>query len=319
MTKRLTKDEFVERARKVHGDKYDYSRVNYTNYDGKVTIVCPIHGKFEQTVSNHLSGKGCPTCGITSRVEKKTKSKESFISASNNLYGNKYDYSLVSYVNRKTKVNIICNQCGTIFSQTPNEHINGHCGCPICKTTNKRDLFAKTKDDFIKQAKEIHGNKYDYSKVVYVNARTKVLLTCPVHGEFYIRPYRHINEKRGCQHCKFSKGEDEITIYLKKHNITFETQYKVINENLFCEQHFFLVDFFLKDYNTFIEYNGGQHYRPVELFGGIEKFKLQQERDMALRQYCKEHGIRLIEIPYWDYDNIETILNKELDINKVKK
>ena len=82
----------------------------------------------------------------------------------------------------------------------------------------------------------------------------------------------------------------------------------------FAQRKHFVVDFYIQESNVIIEYNGIQHYEPIGRFGGKESFIQQQERDMALRQYCKEHGIRLIEIPYWDYDNIETILKKELKI-----
>lgn len=135
---------------------------------------------------------------------------------------------------------------------------------------------------------------------------------------FYQEPQHHL-QGSGCPLCKSSRGENVILKILNDNNITFLRQKPFVNDNIFAQRKHFVVDFYIQESNVIIEYNGIQHYEPIGRFGGKESFIQQQERDMALRQYCKEHGIKLIEIPYWDYDNIETILNKELDIIKVKK
>jgi hypothetical protein len=121
------------------------------------------------------------------------------------------------------------------------------------------------------------------------------------------------------QYVTIQGGGKRINDFLETNRIKNIKQYSIINDILFCSNKRFLVDFYLPSNNIIIEYNGIQHYKQKEYFGGDNALEQQQERDMALRQYCKEHGIKLIEIPYWDYDNIETILNKELGINKVKK
>lgn len=135
---------------------------------------------------------------------------------------------------------------------------------------------------------------------------------------FYQEPQHHL-QGSGCPLCKSSRGENVILKILNDNNITFLRQKPFVNDNIFAQRKHFVVDFYIQESNVIIEYNGIQHYEPIGRFGGKESFIQQQERDMALRQYCKEHKIKLIEIPYWDYDNIETILNKELGINKVKK
>ena len=119
---------------------------------------------------------------------------EQFIEKAKQIHGNKYDYSKVEYVNNHTKVCIICPEHGE-FWQTPNSHLNGN-GCSSCKGLKKL-----TTKEFIERAKQVHGNKYDYSKTIYVNKRTKVCIICPIHGEFYQTPHNHVYQKQGCPEC----------------------------------------------------------------------------------------------------------------------
>ena len=122
--KKLTTEEFIKRAREVHGDKYDYSKVEYINSNTKVCIICPEHGEFWQTPGSHLSGKGCEKCVRPSYDTK------SFVDCAKKIFGDKYDYSKVEYVNTKTKVCIICSKHGE-FWMKPNVHLQG-CGCNLC-------------------------------------------------------------------------------------------------------------------------------------------------------------------------------------------
>lgn len=189
MPGKLTKDEFIEKARKVHGDKYDYSKVEYKNSREKVCIICPEHGEFYQNSAGHLTGYGCPKCGNTRLTV------EEFIKRSKKVHGDKYDYSKVEYKNSSTKVCIICKEEGHgEFFQIPNDHLRG-IGCPRCGGKAKL-----TTVEFIKRAKEIHGNRYDYSKVEYKNSTTKICIICPKHGEFFQAPRDHLQSK-GCFSC----------------------------------------------------------------------------------------------------------------------
>jgi hypothetical protein len=125
-TKKLTTEEFIKKAKTIHGDKYDYNLVDYKNTYTKVKIICPIHGVFKQKPSDHLRNNGCPECSGT----KKLTTKE-FIEKAKAVHGDKYDYSLVKYKNTKTKVKIICPIHNT-FEQRPNSHLKGF-GCPECR------------------------------------------------------------------------------------------------------------------------------------------------------------------------------------------
>ena len=207
----INKEEFIKRAIEIHGDKYDYSKVNYTKVTDKVCIICPEHGEFWQEARQHYRGQGCPKCGINSRTEKKKDTKESFIKKAQEIYGNKYDYSKVKYKNSLTKVSIICPEHGE-FSKRPDGFLNGQ-GCPICGRLKGFQSIRLTTEEFIKRAKEIHGNKYDYSKVKYNSQKDKVCIICPEHGEFWQNPYNHYSGQ-GCPKCgiiKRSKAQTKST------------------------------------------------------------------------------------------------------------
>ena len=180
---------FIEKARKVHGDRYDYSQVEYSHNKAKVIIVCPIHGAFEQTAGTHLYGGNCFKCAGTPK-----KTTEEFIHDSRAVHGSRYDYSKSVYTTALTKLIIICPIHGE-FKQTPNSHLKG-CGCIDCEKKRK-----KTTNSFIQEAIAVHGERFDYSKVVYKNNRTRVCIICPVHGEFWQTPGGHLGGKSGCRIC----------------------------------------------------------------------------------------------------------------------
>ncbi len=190
--KPLTTIEFIKKANETHNNKYDYSLTIYDRSYIKVKIICPEHGIFEQKPNNHLTGAGCPKCndGIL-------KDKENFIEKAKNAHNNKYDYSLVEYINMNTNVKIICPIHG-IFEQRPSHHLMGH-GCPLCGVLkNKEQSFSI--NEFIEKVKELHHNQYDYSLVEYVNNYTKIKIICPEHGEFEQMPKIHFYY--GCPKCK---------------------------------------------------------------------------------------------------------------------
>ena len=190
--KKLTTEIFIERAKKIHGDKYDYSKVEYKDANTPVHIICPIHGEFWQRPADHLNGRGCIEC-----AGKKKYTKETFIEKAISIHGDKYDYSKVEYVNNKTKVCIICPIHGE-FWQKPDKHLQGH-GCTYCASTYKL-----TTEVFINKANDIHKYKYDYSKVNYVNTETKVPIICPEHGEFWQTPHAHLKGNE-CPYCTGKK------------------------------------------------------------------------------------------------------------------
>lgn len=213
MIRRLTTEEFIERAKSVHGDKYDYSVVEYKSAHEKVIIICPEHGAFEQTPNSHLRPCGCPKCGYVSSAERNKSDSAEFVDKAKTVHGNSYDYSKVEYIDARTKVKIICLTHGE-FWQTPNHHLQG-CGCPKCGLESMVRKQTLPAEEFVGRAKAKHGDKYDYSNVKYVNANTKVKIICPEHGEFEQTPSMHLSGQ-GCQKCGREKLSDLYRCSKKK-------------------------------------------------------------------------------------------------------
>ena len=210
MWERKTKDEFIRDARLIHNNKYDYSLVEIKgNNKTKVKIRCNACGTvFEQRVNNHLNGQGCPECAKKQRVKERVITKEEFIERAIAKHGYKYDYSLVNSIkNRKGKVKIICKKCRTVFEQSIDSHLSGS-GCPYCAKVQRVKSKTDTKEEFVIKARKKHGDKYDYSKVNYINNETKVCVICPEHGDFWIEPGSH-KRGRGCPSCA---GNKRLTI-----------------------------------------------------------------------------------------------------------
>lgn len=280
-------EKYIKKAREVHGDKYDYKYIR----DYRFEITCPKHGKFEKLIYHHISrGQGCPECSR----EKKAFSLKDFIQMAREVHCDKYDYSLVEYVNSYTKVKIICPEHG-VFEQVPYNHVNNKNICPKCKSINHGKIMKKTLKKFIQEAKRVHGDRYEYSLVEYVGSLDKVKIICPEHGVFEQRPNHHINIRNGCPACSQSHGEWLINDFLNRSEMNFERQYFFNN----CRNKQALpFDFYLPKLNMCIEYDGKQHYESVEYFGGEKTLKYIQQNDEIKNRYCKSNNIKLIRIKY---------------------
>lgn len=207
---RLTTEEFIEKSCKVHNNMYDYSEVTYINNKSKVNIICKEHGLFAQQPSRHMSGQGCPKCGIIKQSKNHSKTTETFIQEAIKKHGNRYSYHLVDYKNSQTKVKIECLKHGA-YEQQPDMHLGGS-GCPKCAG---RYLVTK---DIIEQFREVHSDLYDYSLVVYEKAITKVDIICMTHGVFSQTPSMH-KSGNGCPKC--AKNKTILTMYKNKHAILY--------------------------------------------------------------------------------------------------
>jgi len=221
--------DFIKKARSVHGDRYDYSKVEYKDNKTRVTIICKEHGEFTQTPAKHYIKRGCPICSRYSHIKNPIHvvfSTEDFIEKARSVHGDKYDYSKVEYTNNRNKVTIICPIHGE-FLQTPYSHLKG-CGCFPCSRSRANDMMRHSTEDFIKKAREIHGDKYDYSKVEYKNYRTKVTIICPIHGESLQTPDDHLSNG-GCRQC----GYDIITKKQRSNTEDFIQKAKEIHGNTY--------------------------------------------------------------------------------------
>jgi hypothetical protein len=152
----------------------------------------------------------------------------------------------------------------------------------------------------------------------YVNAKTPLLWQCLKEDccEKFEMTWDVIRKDAECTMCTYYKGESRIKLVLNQLYVNFIREYSYIDCKFINKLEF---DFYLPQYNLLIEYQGQQHYEPVDFAGKGEKwsnnqFKLNQKRDNIKREYCKKNNIRLLEIPYWDYNNIESILIKELGL-----
>jgi very-short-patch-repair endonuclease len=286
-----TNEEFINESKKIWGDKYDYSLVDYRGSGIKVKIL--YEGiVYEQTPSSHLR-KWSP---------EKKMNIHSFLEKAKNKWGDKYDYSLVNFINAKTKVKIIYN--GVVYEQTPSQHLK-------CSVENTKYNLGKTTEQFINESNIVHDFKYTYENTNYIKANLKLIINCDYHGEFSQRAQDHLNGV-GCPTCCESKGEKLIAKFLKAHNIKFERQ-KIFND---CRNILPLpFDFYIEKFRMCIEFDGIQHFEPLKFFGGTDKFDKLQVNDKIKNNYCEDNYIDLVRIKYDQLDNIENYLN---DVFKYK-
>ena len=299
--KRDTVEDFIRKARSVHGDRYDYSKVVYINNDTKVRVICPIHGVFEVAPGDHLKGNLCPKCS-----KNRVPTNEEFIAEIKGVLGDKYDYSKVQYISARHKICLICPVHGEVFVYPQQARLGT--GCKWCSY----ERLCLTTEQFISKAKSVNGDKYDYSRTKYVNAHTPVTIICHKHGPFEIGPFKHL-AGCGCQWCSHSRGEETIASWLVHNNRPYKQQRKM--KPLQCVligRHYLVVDSYLPHHNIVTEYNGEQHYRRVKAWHPEEEFQSQQHRDRRLREHCKQRGIKLIEIPYTKLKEIDKILDKKI-------
>jgi hypothetical protein len=269
--------ELINKCVKTHGNRYDYSLVEYIDSKTKVKIICKEHGIFEQLPTNHMKGQGCPIC--SKLITKPKDNLIGFIKKSRNTHGNKYDYSLVEYIDSKTKIEIICKEHG-VFKQLPSKHLYGN-GCPICSTNDRKISLTKTAEEFILDSKLTHGEKYDYSLVEYINSQTKVKIICPEHGVFEQLPYDHISN-HGCIMCTSSVSgmEKEINNFLFENNIkTITSSTSIIKPNQ--------LDIFVPSHNIAIEFNGLYWHNEL---------KVDKNYHLRKTELCESKGIKLIHI-----------------------
>lgn len=275
--------EFIEKAKKIHGNKYDYTKVIYKNSNTKVCIICPEHGEFWQCPINHLQGQGCVKCYIDSRVGVYDMTIEDFIKKANEVHNGRYSYEKSVYKGIKQKILITCPLHGD-FEQVAYDHLRGF-KCSKCKSDEDR----LSNDEFIEKAKIVHGDKYDYSKINYKTTLQPICIICPEHGEFWQRPVHHLLGC-GCKECHQSRIEQTIKCFLIEHNIEF------------IEQHNFkwlgrkTVDFYLPINKTVIECQGEQHITYNKHFHKENGLERQLQNDFDKYNKCIKHGLKMVYI-----------------------
>ena len=304
-------DEVIKHCKEVHKDKYDYSLITTPNLSQKQKIICKKCGNvFEMTLCNHIYQKqGCKFCTHRSYAY----TNDEFIRRAKEIHGDKYDYSKVDYKNKSTKVCIICPEHGE-FWQTPDKHINGKQGCPKCSAYHKMDT-----NEFIQKAKNIHGERFDYSKTVYKNNNTKVCIICPEHGEFWQTPHGHLNG-RGCFKCREESNVNETLLF---NFLTENYEGEIIGQYKDAWLEGQTLDIYIPSKRIGIEYQGIQHFKPIKFFGGVKKYEYTKEKDKEKYEKCKMNGVKLFyfskekNLPN---DYLDTIYKDENELlNEIKK
>ena len=203
---RLTTEEFIAKAKAVHGDRYDYSKVEYVNSQTKVCIICKEHGEFLQVPYTHLNGHGCSKCAYKRVRHRHIYSQEEIIDKIRSLYGNRYSFEKVEYKAMKNPIILVCHEKDANgvehgeFMMRPDNIFSGKQGCPKCYDDRRSRLQRKPAEKFIEEAKKIHGELYEYHKVEYINTKTDVCIVCKIHGDFWQTPTAHL-VGHGCPYC----------------------------------------------------------------------------------------------------------------------
>jgi len=216
----------------IHRNKYDYSKVVWKGVDIKIIVICPCHGEFEIRPADHKKGRGCKICSKNKFVQYNKLSTNEFVIKSTSIHGDKYDYSKSIYEGANKHIIIICRKHGE-FKQIPSNHYKY--GCKKCSFENNirnKKLNEDCKNNFVEKSNNIHNNKYDYSKSIYINAATKLIVICSCHGEFSITPNNHLRGK-GCplcgrinaSKCKIKSYDYYYKIFLLVHNDTYSYEH----------------------------------------------------------------------------------------------
>lgn len=299
-SRKTTNDAFIEKASLIHPE-YNYSTCQYNGWNNKVSIICPVHGKFSTFPNTLLNGNGCKNCGLDSLRKKYSFSKEEFIEKAK-IVKPEYDYSKIKYVNSGTKIEVLCKEHGSFFIR-PSSILRGQ-GCAKCSGTAKLSI-----EDFLSRANNLHP-EYDYSKVNYINIQTKVLITCPEHGDFEIKP-SSLFLGCGCPLCNISFGELTIKNWLESKSIEYEYQ-KTYPDLIDIKN--LSYDFYIPSKKLLIEFNGEQHYSFIPRFhpNGLNDLRIQFKHDLMKKEYAVKNQLLLLVIPYDEIININDILSENL-------
>ena len=286
---------------------YELLSTEYVNKNTKLEYICPEGHKHSISWDNFSHGRRCPECAMKIR-KSKLKIPYDEIKQAFELEG----YILLSteYINNSSQLEYICPK-GHKYSTNWDNFKQGR-RCPECGIETVKSKLKLSYDE-VRQGFEKEG--YILLSTKYIKNTSKLKVQCPKGHEYEVS-WGHFNEGKRCPVCNSSKGEKRISLFLKENNINYEVQ-KLFKE---CSYKRMLpFDFYLPDHNICIEYDGQQHYDIIDFSGknqkrAEEQFKQTQKKDNIKTQYCLDHNIKLIRIPYWDFKNIENILKQELNL-----
>jgi hypothetical protein len=321
-----TQQLFIEECTRVHEGKYNYLNTIFTTTNRTIKADCPIHGEFEQMACEHLRGRGCEKCGRAQIGLARRLSFKQWKKIADETHRENYEYDKSSYTTSKGTIRIRCSKHGW-FEQRAGMHAYVGHGCEQCGNERVSSLRTRTLEQLLKQALAVHGNTYDYSEIksdqesnnVIYDSVGKIPIICKEHGVFSINPNNHIYLQQGCPECSATKGEVRVRQYLELNQIDYVFQW---SDHDCTDKGKLRFDFYLPDHRVAIEFDGQQHFMPVNFTGSmtekemIAKFDDVLRRDAIKEDWCKAKEIRLIRVPYTE--NVEKTLMKELRTQRLK-
>jgi hypothetical protein len=301
-----THEQFMAKVNAIHGDTYLYNKAKYIKSNQHVTITCRKHGDFEQLPNVHVNGSGCPTCGNIAIAKGQRKTKHQYIIDAKAFHGDYYDYSAVDYVSAHCSIKIICPKHGE-FVQNAGRHLTA--GCRLCANERSAERQRITTEEFIKQARTIHGEYYDYSLVDYKGNREKVSIICHKHGVFEQIAGSHTNHGSGCIQCGFEATKENQT----KSTEQFIIEAQAIHGNIY--------DYSIIEYKgslepvTFIcDIHGNFIQKPSVHLSGAGCRKCGFERSHAAKTFSQEDFLeRAYTHHQYKYDYSKTVYSRAQD------
>lgn len=250
-------------------------------------------------------GSGCSICAQVNRAKNQMKSHEKFVRELP-----KGVKPLEKYRGAHKPIKFNCKLCGKTYKARPNDMIRK--GCTRCRGLNRMTI-----GDVKREINEISRGKYEVISDEYKNPHTCIEIKHKSCGNIYPVTRSNFRQGKRCPRCASSSGERIITEILENRGIEFKHQ-KTFKKLKYINNLYY--DFYIDAKKILIEYQGAQHYKPVEYFGGEEQLKVQKEIDNIKREYAKKNGYRLVEVPYTEstYEDIESYLIKNMIINSVK-
>lgn len=306
-----------KRKRKTH-DQYvrELSLVNpnieviesYQTAQSKIAHRCKLCGhEWSVTPSSLLHGNGCPKCANRIPITHTSFLNSLPLNIKRNLD------ILGEYEGADIPILCKCKVCGFEFTTIPARLRYGN-GCKKCADKLRGIALRKTHDQFVEELKQVNSDIEIIGK--YITSKDPIECRCKKCGNIWTPCASSLLAGFGCPHCLIPHGERDIEKYLQDNNISYESQKKF--PDLFGRKMKLSYDFYLPDYNLLIEFQGEQHEKPINLFGGEQTFVIQKERDEKKRKYASDHNIDLLEIWYYDQKNISTILNNYLQSKSVE-
>ena len=295
-----TTEQFIAQAVAVHGSTYDYSLVDYVKALSDVTIVCKVHGAFQQNANLHLKGRGCRQCGIERRALNSRHDTEWFIEEARKIHVDRFDYSTTKYVTSSDKVTIVCKEHGAIHI-APYDHLRGP-GCPRCSHASAGAERRIPFDEFKSRAMEVHGERYSYMEEGYLDSKTPCTILCAAHGSFLQIPNDHLGG-HGCKACSGSNGENEVAAFLDKLGVAY---IRWDRDVLGGKE----LDFLLPNLGLAIEYNGLRYHSSWAEGTRGRSWVINHQRHK--QDECRKKGVRLLHYFEDEWQDKKAIVQQQL-------